>query len=212
MIKVVSFDLDGTLADLNFEDAVWRKEIPRLYAERHGVSLEEARSFVYEAYASISDQELDWYDITYWLKRFDIRKRHQEILKNVSHLICLYPDTLPALRRLQESYRLVVVSNAMREFIDFKIQVDGLQRFFSKVYSLPSDLKTLKGETAFAHVAKELGVSKKELVHVGDQEQFDYAIPKKAGIQAYLLDRSGKKKGKHVVHSLQEFADKLLGD
>ena len=44
---------------------------------------------------------------------------------------------------------------------------------------------------------------------VGDNWNFDYVAPSKAGINAFYLDREGKMSGKHVVKNLREFEEKL---
>jgi len=38
-IKIVSLDVEGTLATTDFSSAVWFEAIPRQYAERYGVGL-----------------------------------------------------------------------------------------------------------------------------------------------------------------------------
>lgn len=32
---IISFDMDGTIFDTNFDDVLWFEEIPRLYAEEN---------------------------------------------------------------------------------------------------------------------------------------------------------------------------------
>ena len=53
------------------------------------------------------------------------------------------------------------------------------------------------------------GVSPDEMVHVGDDECFDFEVPNKLGITAFYLDRTGEHSGDHVVHGLQELSGKL---
>jgi len=44
-------------------------------------------------------------------------------------------------------------------------------------------------------------------IHIGDHYEFDYLIPKSLGIQAYYLDRDGKRsKDSFTVTNLKEFA------
>lgn len=42
-IRLVSFDLDGTLVNSKFVDLVWMEGVPRLYGKRHGVDFTEQR-------------------------------------------------------------------------------------------------------------------------------------------------------------------------
>jgi hypothetical protein len=48
------------------------------------------------------------------------------------------------------------------------------------------------------------------MVHVGDDECFDFEVPTNLGIIAFYLDRTGKLSGDHVVHSLRELSGKFL--
>jgi FMN phosphatase YigB (HAD superfamily) len=46
-IKLISFDLDGTLVDKNsFDKIFWEEEVPKLYAAKKGMSIEEAKKKV----------------------------------------------------------------------------------------------------------------------------------------------------------------------
>ena len=47
------------------------------------------------------------------------------------------------------------------------------------------------------------------MVHVGDNWNFDYVIPKKVGIVTFYLDRGKQRKGKWIVHDLKEFETKV---
>jgi FMN phosphatase YigB (HAD superfamily) len=48
-----------------------------------------------------------------------------------------------------------------------------------------------------------------EVVHVGDDECFDFDVPSKLGMTAFYLDRTGGHSGEFVVRSLKEFSGKL---
>ncbi|RLI15988.1 HAD family hydrolase, partial [Candidatus Bathyarchaeota archaeon] len=68
-LEVVSFDMEGTLITPRFSELIWEYDIPRLYAEQHGLTLEEARRRVFEEYMEIGDERPEWYDIEYWFRR-----------------------------------------------------------------------------------------------------------------------------------------------
>ena len=46
MIQMISFDMDGTLIGSEYTDWVWHHGIPTLYAEKTGLSFDEAKAFV----------------------------------------------------------------------------------------------------------------------------------------------------------------------
>ncbi|PKP56800.1 hypothetical protein CVT91_12195 [Candidatus Atribacteria bacterium HGW-Atribacteria-1] len=64
-LKIISFDVDGTLVDLEYNDLVWFKEIPELVAQKKKISFERSLKFVYEEYAKLGEHNLNWYDINY---------------------------------------------------------------------------------------------------------------------------------------------------
>ena len=49
-LKVISFDVDGTLVDLEYNDLVWFKEIPQLIAHKKKIGFEESLKLVQGEY------------------------------------------------------------------------------------------------------------------------------------------------------------------
>jgi len=49
------------------------------------------------------------------------------------------------------------------------------------------------------------------MVHVGDDQSFDFDTPKRLGIIAFYLDRTGEHLGESTIHSLGELSEKILG-
>jgi len=208
--KVISFDLDGTLVDKNFDDALWFQEIPKLYSEKHGVSFQEAWNHCTSCYDGLGDQDLRWYDIDYWLEKFEIGADSSRLIDDLSHTIKLFDDSVPVLEFLKnKGFKLVVISNANRKFLDVKMRAEGMNYFFSRVFSVTSDFQQVKKtKDVYLEICKQLGVKPEDLVHVGDHEDFDYLIPLEAGVQAFLLDRWGchPQVSKDKIASLEEFA------
>ena len=209
MIKVVSFDFDGTLADENFDKLLWFVEIPKLYAKKHKLSLEDAEKKVFSEYDSHIGHH-NWTDVGFWFEHFDLGD-YNKLLDDMKHHIRLFPDTLPTLEELNKRFRLVMVTNAEKKILDLKLKVDGVDQFFSDIFSAPSDFSKLKkDESVYSEIIKRLGIEPDEMVHVGDSWESDYLVPKKVGISSFFLDREGIRQGENVVHSLVEFKEKLL--
>jgi len=57
-IKVVSFDLDGTLVEPEYNEWVWSVGIPQLFAEKRGIPFDEAKEIVEEEYRKVGDRSL----------------------------------------------------------------------------------------------------------------------------------------------------------
>lgn len=211
-VRVVSFDLDGTLIDKNFDDLLWFYEIPRLLSEEKKIGFEEARRYVSVEYDRVGDGDMRWYDVAYWFKHFGLRTDYKEVIHNLSSKIRLFSESVDVIKELNKKYQLVIISNANRIFLQLKIKACNLEKYFSRIFSVTSDFGQVKKlPEVYMRVLQVLGCKPVEMVHVGDHWNFDYVIPKSLGIQALYLDRERKLEGKPgVIHNLEELRNMLL--
>ena len=209
-IKVISFDLDGTLVDPEFSEWVWGVGIPQLFAEKRGISFDEAEEIVKKEYRKVGDGSLEWYDIKYWFNFFQLDGNWKPLLNRFSHRIKIYPEVLKVLQDLSSNYRLIIISNAAKEFIDIEVEVAELRGYFSRIFSATSDFGQIKKTAEFyGCICQLLGISFREMVHVGDHWEFDYLVPKGLGIKALHIDRSGSYSGDDVIKNLEEVGQRL---
>lgn len=210
-VRVISLDLDGTLLDRGFTDALWFHRIPALVAERRGISFEEACRFVVSQYDEVGDKRLEWYDIDYWLGRFDLKGvSRREVLRSIRGKVILYPGVTDLLKDLSSSYDLVINSVSPREIQEFALEEAGIASYFKRMFSAVSDFKKIvKDADYYSKVCGLLGISAPEMVHVGDTWETDYIAPRSIGIIAFYLDREGKREGEHILHTLEDLRDKL---
>ena len=215
-IKVVSFDVDGTLVSPGFVDAVWLEGIPQLYAAKAGVGFEQAVAYVRREYEKIGEHRIEWYNIAYWLRKFGLEIPYEEIFTRYEALLRIYDDVEPVLAALREAgYTLIVSSNAATEFIEF--QTKPIKGYFTHVFSATSDFGQVKKTNGFfARVCRILGVEPEAMVHVGDHWVFDFLNPRKIGITAFYLDREQKGNGtiaalrgetEYIIRDLDELLD-----
>jgi putative hydrolase of the HAD superfamily len=209
MIKVVSFDLDGTLEHGRFDRIFWDKLIIRNFAKNNNLSYKEAYRAVWEYYNEVGKYDMKWYDISYWIKKLNITLTKKQLIDAAKGSIKTFSETRPLLKRLKKYYALIITSNAIKEFLELKMRTTRIRKYFKRVYSCTSELKEVKSKKIFLKVLKDMKIKPAEMAHIGDDYDFDYLIPRKLGIKAFYLDRSRKRKGKHVVHSLEEFEKKL---
>lgn len=209
-IKFISFDMDGTLVDSAFTDWVWSHGIPTLYSEKAGIPFEEAKTFVIKEYLKVGEGAIEWYDIKYWFRFFQLEKSWKPLMEQYQDKINVYPDVNHLLDRLRDRYVLVLSSNAGREFIDIEMGVTGLGRYFEQIFSATSDFGVVKKTLDFyRRICQILGADPWEIVHVGDHNEFDYRVPQALGILAFYLDRSGEKGGDFVIQDLRHLEKKI---
>ena len=206
MIEVISFDMDGTLIHKEYVDHVWLEGIPRVLAANENISLVKAKEYVLQEYKKIGEDDLLWYNIQYWIDKFQLGCHWQNLLLSYRGLIHLYPEVPDVLQCLRDRYRLIITSNAAREFIQVETETLGITDAFEYLFSAVTDFqKTKKHPLVYERICNTLQVDQDAIVHVGDNWKFDYEAPRKAGIHSYYLDRSNKHKGPDTVSDLAMF-------
>jgi len=210
MLKYISFDMDGTLVDPEFTDWVWGQGIPTLYGRKVGLSFEAAKAFVVKEYQKVGEGAVEWYDIKYWFRLFQLEQSWKDLMNQFIDKIKVYPDVNHILDRLGERFPLILTSNAGREFIEIEMEATGLDKYFNRIFSATSDFHVVKKTAEFyQQVCDILSVDPQEIVHVGDHYDFDYLVPRRLGIQAFYLDRFGKQKGEFVLKDLSELEKRI---
>ncbi len=207
-IRVLSFDVEGTLATPDFSQAIWHKGIPVLYAQKYGLSLEKATEIVRREYDSVGDKRKEWYDIRYWFRRFELGS-YQTLLEENRQYCALYPEVIPVLSGLANDYTLVASSATAIEFLDYLL--DGIKNYFTRVFSSISQYAQPKTPAFFLTVCQEMGVYPEEVVHVGDSWEFDFLAASGAGLHAFYVDRDGRACRQDALISLNELKVKLPG-
>lgn len=210
MIKVISFDFDGTIAKKTFADAFWLEGVPALYATQHHVDVKTAKKILFKEYEKIGDNQIEWYDPGYWFNRFNLPADWRKMLYEYRRSAEIYPEVPSVLKRLSNKYKLIISSNAKKEFIEIQLTQTNLHGYFSRVFSSTSDFHTVKKVTGFyAMICKKLNITPQEMIHVGDHREFDYLSPQKIGITSYFLDREKFTTGPQVISDLEQFEKEI---
>ncbi len=209
--QIVSFDLDGTITDSSFADSVWLQGLPRQYAHEKSVTFEEAKKEVKKEYDKVGRMKLEWYDLQYWIKKFGLNTTPQKVLNEFKDRINMFPELPEVFEKLREKgFRLIVVSNAHREFVDLEIEKTRINGYFQHIFSSTSDFGLLKNDPRlYRKICTICQVSPQQMIHVGDDCLFDFEAPRKLGIHAFYLDRTNQCKEQFTIRSLQELNEKL---
>jgi putative hydrolase of the HAD superfamily len=209
-VKIISFDVDGTLVPTGFVDAVWLEGIPSLYAQKHKISFEEAYQIIIQAYNEVGDHRIEWYYLDYWIKRFDLKITKEELFNKYKHKIKIYEDVEPVINLLKNHYKIIICSNAEKDFILF--QLKPILNHFHHIFSATSDFKEVKKSREFyGKICELLKVKPEEVIHIGDHLVFDYVNPKEIGINAFLINRNQHKVELRipVIKNLEEILEFL---
>jgi len=209
MKPIISFDVDGTLVKPDFNELIWFDVVPKLYARKQKIKLEKARKLIFQEYDKISENDVRWYTLDFWLDYFNLEVKQEELLQRYAKTVILYPDVIPALDNLSKRYLLIVCSGMSREFIDIKLKRENIVKYFNHIFSAVSNFSLTKKEPYFYEkVCRKLNVKPSHLIHIGDNYELDYLIPKKIGIKAFHLDRTNNiSKRKEAIGSLQELTE-----
>ena len=210
---IISFDLDGTLIRPEYNELIWFREIASLYAEKFGISFDEARQKIRKEYEKVGENDIRWYSLDYWLKYFGFKVTEKEILEKYADKVELYPEVIPALELLRKTHTLVVASAMSHSFIKVKLKKYHLSSYFKGIFSSLSDFGMIKKRKQFYQkMCQEMQISPPDLIHIGDNYEADYLAPREIGIKAFFLDRVNYRGSTdfYTVHNLEEFARKII--
>lgn len=211
MITHISFDLDDTLTDMKaFDKVMWNVEIPKLYAEKNHLSIEEAEKEVFSTYykALYVQPVENWTSLTMWFEKLGLDD-WEGLLADMEEKLSVFDDVFPVLEKLSETYELVMYSANDPRLLEFKLEKTGLKKYFSQVFSSEDGKSSIKGAEGLQFMLSKLTCKADEIVHIGDNPVSDYDAPKSLGIAAFLLDRKRKREGSHIIHSLAELPGKI---
>lgn len=130
-IETVLLDMDGTLLDLHFDNHFWLTHVPLCYAEKHGLSHDEAHQHLMCRYSEARGR-LDWYCVDFWTRELslDIEQLKYDIAEKIS----IRPDVESFLSWLNKNNkRVVLVTNAHPASLNLKMDRTKLHVHFDKI-------------------------------------------------------------------------------
>jgi HAD superfamily hydrolase (TIGR01549 family) len=188
-IELISFDAEGTVVTPDFSEAIWHEAIPSLYAQEKGLDLAQAKRYITGEYSRIGDQRLEWYDIEYWFNYLGLGSSEPAVQSCLGK-VAYYPEVTEVLSSLASKYKLIVASGTPLELLHCLLR--DIKPYFVRIFSSISHYKQLKNLHFYLSICEEMGVKPNQVIHVGDNWQFDFLNARQAGINALYLDRSGR--------------------
>ena len=145
-ISTVFLDMDGTLLDLHFDNHFWLEHIPKRYAEKHSLSIEEASKHLEKKTSAIAGT-LDWYCLDYWQDNLDmdiVSLKHE-----VADKIAVRENVVEFLQYLQSlNKRIVLLTNAHRKTLEVKFSYVNIDQYFDRIIT-SHDIGIAKEENGF---------------------------------------------------------------
>lgn len=119
-----------------------------------------------------------------------------------------YPETIETLKQLKEKHKLAIVSNAPYDSVHEILEKFNMTELFDEVF-VSAHEGTLKTHKLFDVALKKLGLTKTDVVMVGDSIESDIRGAEAAGIKAFLIDRKDRREYKNKITSLEQLEGAL---
>jgi len=130
-IEWVLLDLDGTLLDKYFDDYFWEMLVPEKYAQKYGLSFQEAKEKVMALYQR-EEGTLNWTDLNFWSKKLGLDL--SALKEQIAHLIDTHPYVVDFLKFLKQMGKKVfLVTNAHYKSLSLKLKRTQLGLYFDEV-------------------------------------------------------------------------------
>jgi putative hydrolase of the HAD superfamily len=132
-IDTVLLDMDGTLLDLAFDNWFWQQHLPRVFAQKNGLPLQQAISLLAQRIDAHAGT-LNWYSLDFWSQEtgIDLTTLTQESSAHIR----LRPHALEFLERLSSApQNILLTTNAHPATLHIKLERTGIGRFFNVLIS-----------------------------------------------------------------------------
>lgn len=165
-INTVFLDMDGTLLDLRFDNHFWLVHVPMRYAERHSLSVEQAKQHLFPKMTQLRGR-LDWYCTDFWTQELSLPII--ELKREIAHLIKVREHVKPFLSALRDAGKKVILfTNAHEDTVALKMEMTGLVPAFDEVITSHSLGLAKENDGVWAKVATRLEFNPQQALFIDD--------------------------------------------
>jgi len=132
-IDTVLLDMDGTLLDLGFDNFFWLEYLPKIYAEKNSLSLQQSKHFLAQSYGAI-EGKLQWYCLDFWSER--LKLDIAELKYSVREKVAFRPGALSFLKFIQQQNKqCLLATNAHPKSLEIKLLCADFHQYFDELVS-----------------------------------------------------------------------------
>ncbi len=182
-IESIFLDMDGTLLDLHFDNHFWLEHMPKRYAEKHAITIEQASEVLSQKTKAIQGS-LDWYCLDYWERTLDmdiVSLKHE-----VADRIAIRDNVIEFLEYIRGmGKRVVLLTNAHHKTVQLKFGYVEIEHYFDRIIT-SHDIGFAKEQEGFWKTLKEVETFNKEQILFIDDNLEVLNAAKKYGVKHLL--------------------------
>ena len=130
-IETVLLDMDGTLLDLHFDNYFWLEHLPQRYAQKHQLSLDDAKELLYPKFRKV-EGKMQWYCVDYWTETLELDVA--ALKSEIEHLIAVHPYVIEFLDQMhKQGTSTVLVTNAHHKSLTLKMNRTALHNHIDQI-------------------------------------------------------------------------------
>ena len=191
-VKLISFDLQGTLSSAAFSDEFWLELLPTLYAKKHQLNLSAAKKILTDTNTALGKYHPHYYDHRIRLDAVLDTWTFQEIVGMLKNKPAIDKTMLSLIKSIPADVPVIIISSTTREFIELELGEHKV--YFSNTYSSIDDFAIPgKPPVLFQKIAILQNILPKNGLHIGDCSEMDYTNAKAAGWNSYPVKKNKPK-------------------